>query len=76
MFYDFIDDAGGPELAVALGVLTGETFLAEIGIILRAEINALSVLMFDAVGLCHIVRLSDTLIITIILKNISIVNEK
>jgi len=76
MFNDFIYDTGGPELAVILGIPAGETFLAEMGIILRAEINAFSVLMFDAMGLCHIVRLSDNLIITIILKNLLTVNKK
>lgn len=53
MFIDFIDDTGGPELAVALGVLAGETFLAEIGIIFRAEIGACPVLMFYAAWLYH-----------------------
>jgi hypothetical protein len=36
-------------LAIALGVLAGKTFLAEIGIIFGAEIGSFSVFMPDAV---------------------------
>jgi hypothetical protein len=56
MFNDFIDNTGGPELAVALRILAGHAFLAEIGSIFRAEIGSCFIPMFDAARFYHIVR--------------------
>ena len=63
MFYDFIDDTGSPVFAVSTGVLAGKTFLAEVRIILKAEISAISVLMFDELGLYHTLPIVSILII-------------